>query len=131
MDKNARYSLTALGILAVAASIFGILSLTTKVQISASTNVAQVVVDRSVPLKMGANNLRNGPKKITLQSKVIAVNDNLISVEDAMQREIIGSLTYSKNVLGENTNQIPPDTQFSVPLQDSSRVVQFLSEEIE
>lgn len=131
MDKNARYSLIALGILAVAASVFGIFSYSSKIQISASNNVVQaVVVDRSVPLKMGENSLQNGPKKITMESRIIAVNSNLISVDEALQREIIGSVKSGEMILGKNTNQILPNTQFSITLLDPSRVVQFLAEEI-
>lgn len=131
MDKNARYSLIALGVLAVAASVFGIFSYSSKVQISASNNVVQaVVVDRSVPLKMGENSLQNGPKKITMESRVIAVNSNLISVDEALQREIIGFVKSGEMILGKNTNQILPNTQFSITLLDPSKVVQFLAEEI-
>lgn len=130
MDKNARYSLIALGVLAVAASAFAVFALSSRVQISASTEVRQPVVDRSVPLKVGNNALKNGPKKITLNSKIIAVNSNLISVGEAIQKEIVGSLQYGNYVLGKNTQEIPPNADFSINLIDGSKVIEFLPEEI-
>ncbi len=130
MDKNARYSLIALGVLAVAASVFSIFAISSRVQISASTNVSQPVIDRSIPLKVGNNVLQNGPKKITLQSKVIAVNDSLVSLGDAIQNEIVGTIKYENSILGESIMQIPRNVQFSLTLLDSTKVVEFLPEEI-
>jgi hypothetical protein len=130
MDKNARYSLLSLGVLAVAAVFFGYFGITGKNQISASSLQTGVVVDHSIPLKVGENTLQNGAWTITKDSLVIAINNNLVSIPEAQQKGVLGDVKIDGAILNQSTGQILPNKRFTIIVLDSTKLIQFLPQEI-
>jgi hypothetical protein len=123
MEKNSKYALIALSVLIVGVIFVGVLVRNSTLSIQASSQVpSEVIPDLSIPLKEGANYFTNGPKSITLESRIIGISGSLISIADAKQRGIVDYAARENDgkILGEGISKINPGEKFIVGVKDIS-----------
>jgi hypothetical protein len=123
MEKNSKYSLIALSFLIVSVIFVGVLVEKSTLSIQANSQVpSEVIPDLSTPLKEGANYFTNGPKSITLESRIIGISGSLISIADAKQRGIVDYAARENDgkILGEEISKINPGEKFIVGVKDIS-----------
>ena len=130
MDRGAKYSAIALGLLAVVSSAVYVSYL---VSVSASPAEPDRIgledwQNRSAPLKAGWNSVAGGSLPISEESKIIVIGGSrIVSIAQARQMAIIGDVVVKQdNILGRDIDQIPPREEFSIYISDSNAPISII-----
>jgi hypothetical protein len=131
MDKNAKYAVFALAVLAL--GVLGVAGAYLGLQIEASqVTPSQNASDPgATPIKFGANQLKNGPRSIYPDNEVILTDDGLISIAKALSEgKVIEVRTSDGKILGTDADRIAPNDQFTLNAGEVSGLFAFYPDQL-
>ena len=131
MDKNAKYAVFALTVLAL--GVIGVAG----VYLGSNIEASQVVPTRNAsdsaatPIKFGPNQLKNGPQSIYPDDEVILTNDGLISIAKALsESRVVEVKTSDGKILGADADRIAPNDQFTLNAGEVSGLFAFYPDQL-